>query len=181
MKGKDEEQWFRVSHWTARHDSYFLLAFSGKQPTILSYFQASLISTFSTVNAVMVLEALHHSRVFGDCSFTHSGVWSQPCPLWTCPLFPVQRVGLPNLPLLLQWTYKHAHNFTVITFNDTGECVCACVFELSYLGMKRRTFLECISLAQLFTVAVLMCGITVDRGVSSSRGRTISMLTELPW
>lgn len=50
----------------------------------------------------------------------------------------------------------------------------------SYLGMSRCTFLLCISLVQLCTVAVLMCGMTRDRGVSSSEGSTISMLMVLP-
>ena len=48
------------------------------------------------------------------------------------------------------------------------------------MGMNRWTFLWCMSGAQLWTVAVLMWGITSERGVSSSVGRTISMEAVLP-
>lgn len=70
------------------------------------------------------------------------------------------------------------HNVTICDFWSNDYIFSRFV---PYLGMRRRTFFMCISLVQLCTVAVLMCGMTRDRGVSSSDGRTISMLMVLPW
>lgn len=141
-----------------------------------SYILLALAQTTNTLRGESLLALSHFSPCV--CSLTElcevSGVlaehvrypqrWERFCQI---------HVGLSSKPRAINANVKTKLR------SRLGAVRAGCTCE-SHLGMNRQTFLLCISLAQLCTVAVLMCGMTWDRGVFS-RGITISMLMVSPW